>query len=254
MKYQTFCIIIALPLLFIFSGCSKTPQQWLNVAEKAEKDGHIDDAKDAYQKVCEGNLIHGCLKLGMIYEELKDTPNAMKWMQIACEKGAVKGCFWVGGKETDDIKARHYLAMACKGQEYRACYELGLRWKKEGDMDKAVEFFGKACKKQVKRGCRAAGEVEYKRKNEKKAASWFRMGCEDYGDTQLCIVLGTWETDGGKAAHYFREACRRKDYEGCRRLGEMFERTGKKDDAKRQYDNACKGGDKKACELLEKLK
>ena len=238
---------------FLLSGCQKLPDQWYLAGEKAEKDNNLGDAKNAYQKACDGKFVPGCVKLGEIAHNQNDKPTAMAAFQRACELGMPRGCLYVGNFEGDDLKSKAWLLKACEGQEFEACYLLGRKEQKDKNIDKAIEYLGQACRKWEAKACLHAGSIEQKRNNIKEAKSWYKIGCEK-GHNQMCIVLGTLEEDPAKAGEYFKIACDKKEWEGCRRLAQIHREQGNNEQAKLYYDRACKNNDAPSCDELKKIK
>ena len=136
-------------------------------------------------------------------EVCKSLSNAIKNLELACEKGGAQnaiacaglGYFYEFDKEFTKAVARY--EKACELGADRACVYLGLLYQNgQGaaqDRDKANELFRRACEKDVAEGC-ASLAYSYGKglgvyPDGKKANELFSKACE-LGEETACYNLG----------------------------------------------------------------
>ncbi|MDQ3341778.1 MAG: sel1 repeat family protein [Myxococcota bacterium] len=104
-----------------------------------------------------------CQDLGYLYEsgsgvDAKDDARAVALYEKACklsDPACINLAIRYGrGPKRDLAKALPLYERACNGGEHKACVNLGLLLREQGDEARAMQFFAKACKGGVTSACK----------------------------------------------------------------------------------------------------
>lgn len=233
-------------------------------------------AMDLYRATCRERKMLGCNEAlalgGATFAAL---------YQRVCDEGAAELCgkaawaYHLGhGVASNKTRAIELGERACALGHTKSCYFIGDllsgMWGPPVDASRAVTLFREACAKGVWAGCRSLG-YRYSHGNgvpkdaaraslleERAMTNW---QCDD-GDMPSCVRLGTMFRDGfagiavddRRAVALYRDACNRKNLDGCENLGYMTE-VGRgvsrfEAAAIEFYAHACRGGVTGACRRI----
>lgn len=158
---------------------------------------------------------------------------------------------------------------ACWENDYRSCFNLGLRFLNGSgvvaDNGQAIEMFGKACEGGESQACSGLGTMfdlgQGVGENDAQAVELYEKAC-DGGDMFGCHSAGAKYDlgegvmqDDGRAAELYRHACNGGRSASCYDLGLKFA-SGKgvpqnEVQAVALFQQACNAGEDEACEVTE---
>ncbi len=199
-----------------------------------------------YQRSCEGGYILSCLELGDFYQRGKgvkrDYVKALSLFKEACDNGWIRGCPSLGlmYKKTDtayntpvknlDTLDADELEKSCRAENYKACYQLGKRFKEGNgvkfDFEKARQLYKKACYGRFLGSCTSIFvlQVEVPLLNVKQDIQHWEQEC-NVGLNNACNTLGDLYIEGHGvrknvelAIRFYKEGCRQGDKKSCNRL------------------------------------
>jgi eukaryotic-like serine/threonine-protein kinase len=104
------------------------------------------------------------------------------------------------------------------------------------------------------------GKSSYNQKDYSTARKLFAQAC-DSGEPKACNYLGYLYAQGlggpedaSKARAVYLNACDRGNLSSCASLGSLYQDTGNGSEARKYFQNGCKGGLAAACDLLRELR
>jgi eukaryotic-like serine/threonine-protein kinase len=204
------------------------------------------EARDAYQKACNGGDPRGCHDLGWLYQKgfgvTADYLQARRLYGTSCAMKDMDGCYDLGwiyqnglGVSQDFVQAGTLYQKACDGGNVKACYSMGWLYEYakgvNQDYGQARSLFEKACNGGSLEGCCELGYL--------------------YQNGQ-----GT-NRDYGQALSLYQRACNGGNMVACNNIGWLYQNglgvTQDYEQARVMYQKACTGGYDTACETLRKL-
>ncbi|QKF82396.1 tetratricopeptide repeat protein [Halarcobacter ebronensis] len=135
------------------SNCSEIANMFLdgNIIEQNES-----YAKEFYKKSCYLNDYSSCYYVGYLFLKEKDHPNALKYLEYACNNDISDACFLASAIHyktyKDDKNYVNYLQKACQKGDYQSCSQIALiyykgKHKVSVDKYRAYRLFYSACEK-----------------------------------------------------------------------------------------------------------
>jgi TPR repeat protein len=212
------------------------------------RDLQVGSDPDRDLRDCRGGQKAACTRLTVLADE-----------QYAGKRGA-----------PDLATVATLFGVACEGGELRACYDLGIMYRKgEGvaaNVPAAIKLFTRSCEGGYADGCTPLGYLFAEIKSWELAAKNYKRGC-DGGSLRGCSYLGELYLRGEGVEHnlehaaaYLKRACITPALSGCDALTDLATIYFSGGKVAQDYEmaallfaQACEGGVSKACNSLGAL-
>lgn len=197
----------------------------LAAALLAEAAGRLPDAEAAYRDGCSGKIDEACLRLGGFYLERRKIAAAKPLIERFCGNGRAVECAVAAEKALALGARREALAWAeigCDRGEARGCFLVGLADERAGNLEGATQQYRAACAT-LDDACLALARVK--------------------------LALGHRD----EARDLVGPLCRPGAGDACALLGEIDQRSARREGAIAAYRKGCDAGNATACSRLGNL-
>ena len=145
------------------------------------------------EKACTKGNMQKCYDLGVIYNTdifvIKDIAKAKLLFKMACTGNIYSACAQLGRLEYKPFlsEGEELLAKACDNNDFAGCARLGLLYPSYPDKEKSeVYYYKKACDAGDWVSCNEVGKYFYSIKDEKSAKKYFKKACNSgKGNTRV---------------------------------------------------------------------
>ncbi len=161
---------------------------------------------------------------------------ALQLYKEACDQGEAKGC----------VEAGKILASGLINNNY--------------DTDGAKKLYKKACEMNSIEGCIELGEL-YSLDNCHKAITFYKEKCTQTHNPKICKKIGLEYLYSSnysgcknikKGIEYLKKVCIDMNYgDACQELATYYDNNGNTQEAYKYYKEACKRGEKGACDTAQ---